>query len=541
MNIKVSAKVFVFWVLLTSLGWAQKGKSTTMSLVENPKPSKVVNIVDSTDYNKAKIIFNKLVSARGDLRLPVPKFEMTGTSNWVAYMDYDAGEIAIENKAYDVTASFGDNQDAAIAFLLGHELTHYYEKHAWKKGFASEYRDLDIGLKIDTTQDDVANETQADYLGGFLAYTAGYGIFDRGPELIAALYKKYNLPDKLKKYPSLSDRQKITSRTRDKLKDLVRVFELANMLTVTSNYTAASRCYENILKTYQSREIYNNLGTAILLDAMQYFTVTELKYVYPIQLDLSTNAQNGLANIRTKQIREALLRFESALSLDPDYLPAYLNKACAYALLGDTSRARFYCSVEARQRAEQKSDSLTLGKIEVLEGILEAQAGREDNARKLFERSASRGNFIALSNLNTINKQPPPVISEGRATAKTEKIDNLSLQSLIAENRFPNLKSTPIESGINCNVVDGAWAGSFVLMYEQDDATTYFLATKPGYSMATAKGIKLGAGIKDVTSQYGDPKSSILTPNGLIMAYSNLLFIFDSNNKLKQWMIYKTT
>ncbi|MFN8330189.1 MAG: hypothetical protein U0T81_03065 [Saprospiraceae bacterium] len=48
--------------------------------------SKVVNIVDSTDYNKAKIIFNKLVSARGDLRLPVPKFEMTGT-NWVAYMD----------------------------------------------------------------------------------------------------------------------------------------------------------------------------------------------------------------------------------------------------------------------------------------------------------------------------------------------------------------------------------------------------------------------------------------------------------------------
>ncbi|MBK6949034.1 MAG: hypothetical protein IPH16_14130 [Haliscomenobacter sp.] len=173
-------------MLVLCAAHAQERSFGTLPLAQKTKTSSLSGgrLADSSGYRKALNVYNKLVQARGDFRFPVPAFLMTREENRVAGINYDQLEIVLEEKAYKVCATYGAQSDAAMAFLLGHELTHYYEKHAWRRGFAADYRDLPIGLKLDSLLDGAANETEADYLGGFLAYSAGYGLFDKGADLM---------------------------------------------------------------------------------------------------------------------------------------------------------------------------------------------------------------------------------------------------------------------------------------------------------------------------------------------------------------------
>ena len=76
--------------------------------------------------------------------------------------------------------------------LLAPRTDPFYEKHGWTSKFSSsfspDWASADIG-KLSTK---IINETQADYLGGFLVYSAGYDVFDKGDEFMAALYQNMN-------------------------------------------------------------------------------------------------------------------------------------------------------------------------------------------------------------------------------------------------------------------------------------------------------------------------------------------------------------
>ena len=129
----------------------------------------------------------------------------------------------------------------------------------------------------------------------------------------------------------------MSRRSAQKMKDLVEIFDMANLLTATEQYEDAFRYYRKVLVEYQSRELYNNVGAAALMHAMKnYFNADDLKFRYPIQVDLEMANSRGAHedSIRTNLLRQAVQHFDAAISLDPDYAPAYLNKACALALLG---------------------------------------------------------------------------------------------------------------------------------------------------------------------------------------------------------------
>ena len=91
------------------------------------------NSSNFTGQDTVREIFQKLVEARGDFRMKKPeKIYLRDEVSRVASIDYNKLEIVIEQKAYDVCKNFGES---AVAFLIGHELTHYYEKHAWRTNF----------------------------------------------------------------------------------------------------------------------------------------------------------------------------------------------------------------------------------------------------------------------------------------------------------------------------------------------------------------------------------------------------------------------
>ena len=126
-------------------------------------------ISEGADYQTANEVYQKLVEARGDFRFEVPTFYVSTGSSKVAFISADSKSIAIEEQALELCKKQGENFENALAALLGHELIHFYEKHLWKDEFTTDFQGLDISTTLSSFQDRVLNETQADYLGGFLA------------------------------------------------------------------------------------------------------------------------------------------------------------------------------------------------------------------------------------------------------------------------------------------------------------------------------------------------------------------------------------
>lgn len=544
MRTTISLIALLLFGLLGSMS-AQDRSISTLPIVQRPGGplgQLGARAQDTAAYNHAKGIYKRLVQARGDFRYQEPEFVMNREENRVAAMDYGGPKIILEEKAYQICQSYGDQADAAIAFLLGHELAHYYEKHGWRRGFASEYKDLDIGLRLDSITDGAANETEADYLGGFLAYSAGFGLFDQGGDVIGKLYEGYGLDALLPGYPSLADRQELGRRTAVRIQELADVFDMANLLVALGRYTEAKDYYRYILMRYQSRELHNNVGVTAVLDALQEFKPNELKYRYPVQLDLDFSASkgDGMASSREKKLRQAILHFDAAISLDPDYAPAYLNKACALALLGDIPRARFYAELEAGKEDRRAAYPKTGTDVDVLLGILEATEGREAEAADAFEAAAAKGSALAEYNLKVLKGETPESETPTSSGApRTERIDGQAIQLVELDNLDTEVYVSPQQVFYQNNKL-GENSRLFANYNPKTLEVVRLQKTKPGYTGKTARGIGLGDDRTAIVVAYGKPPYTLETPRGEILRYSSLLFLLDETGKLESWATHFT-
>lgn len=526
--------------LLAGSAYSQDRSFGTLPLVnkEGFAVSSSAPAVSEAETAPVRAIYDRLVQARGDFRFPVPTLAVRDQERAVAWIDYDKMEITLEKKALEVCRPFGE---AAIAFLLAHELTHYYEKHAWRRGFAYDNRDLAIGLTLSTVADDAANETEADYLGGFLAYSAGFGLFDQGDAIIRALYAAYGLPAEITGYPTLDDRAALSRRTAEKVAALADVFEMANLLSATGNYRQAYAYYREILMTYQSREIYNNLGVTAVLDARQYLKDVSRKYHLPIQLDLQMLGTRGSGMARDPQalLRQAVLHFDAAISLDPDYAPAYLNKACALVLLGETERARFFADVEARRVARSKSWPEVERDADLLLGVIAALAGEREPAAATF-RKYGPVSALAAANLRILEDRPAP---EGAPQARQaiERIDALSMSKVTNPLVIEDSLSRQIGRNDFFHQHPVPGPGSRLLVHEDrgGEQAIVFHMTRPGYPGRTALGLGLGASLQEILDNYGEPQRILPSPRGQILVYPQILFVLDADRRLERWAGYR--
>ena len=525
-------------------------------------------------YEKAVNVYNRLVQARGDFRYPVPEFAMTADTNTVANIKYgDPVQIFFSERAFEVCEEFGEQSEEAMAFLLGHELTHFYEKHAWRSNFASDnsnlkrskelaslFSDLDRStentklnqklLRFDTLShqfEDAAMEAQADYLGGFLAYSAGYADFDTGHVLIRRLYQAFKIQEENPGYVTLTEREDLGKQSAERMKDLIDVFDMANLLVAIGQYEEAYQFYRTLLIEYQSREVYNNVGTTATLQALNMFSASELKFQYPIQLDLQmANGRGDEVIARNKLLLQAIQHFDAAISLDHDYAPAYINKACALALMGDTLRARFYADVEARKVATG-TYAKAVNEIEILVGILDAlsetKAGKAKAKARFSAIATKEGGGMAAYNLAKLNNTDSPEIPSppnAPTAAGEEMIDGLQPfgQRPTASKKIIRIASSldfirDTEKAPNASLFR---AGKIIM-----------LITNPSYPSKTARGIGIGASREDIEKAYGIAPKRIRAPNGEILAYDDsraILFILEGSTpkeqKLARWVLYKS-
>ncbi|MCF8243504.1 MAG: hypothetical protein K9J37_16740 [Saprospiraceae bacterium] len=294
-----------------------------------------------TSY-KAKVIqevFKQLKNARGDFNSMRPTLRFVKKHGGVgpAYAQSKIKLIYFEEKAYDICASMGKDSLNALAVILSHELIHVYEKHEWELYFASDNRNNSLGGEVvDKAKDD---EIQADYLGGFLSYQAGFSTIGTMDKLIDKIYQEYGLPIEHPNYPSKEERKTLAKQSEVKLTKLLELFEMGNMLAAMEEYDEALEYYFKVLEDFESREIFNNLGVLSTLVAIKKFAPTENLFTYPVILDEKSRL-NGSRDgedkkaAREQKLMEAIDFFKKAQQFDSYYPIAHVNEGCAHALLG---------------------------------------------------------------------------------------------------------------------------------------------------------------------------------------------------------------
>ncbi len=504
---------------------------------------------DTYQYNVANEVFEALIEARGDFRMQKPILKISKTERFGAYAKPRKAEITIELKAYDVCASFGKDSLNALAALLGHELIHYYEKHEWTKHFASEHGDIGTGTELKKLKERLKLETQSDYLGGFLAYSAGYHTLDIMPRFLEKVYKSYRLKDTLRGYPPLQERKDIATKTLEKLQGFVHVFEMANYLTALEQYEQAKRYFDYILKDFQSREIYNNVGVIATLIGMQFVEEQYRKYGFPLEIDVESRLKNGkrgqMETLMAQQVlAEAIDYFKKARNLDENYPIALLNMACVYTLMNNYEDAEYFAR-KALKLCEQPQWEATKSAVYVLQGILADFKENLGEAETLFQKAADLGNTLAVMNLKVLKNEPIESlkIKVSNASSKKDQIHGFSLDKAVVQLLREELKVdriVQVNRETNCGTTSLEESTLFIHFIDEENFTFIQIAGET-YSQSTIAGISIGKSFEEVIAAYGSPDRHVQNSKGGFLVYynENLIFLLNEKGNVMSWGLFR--
>jgi len=297
---------------------------------------------------ETKEILEKIYATIGTSRI-WPSLSMVEDTSINMWYSSDENMVMLTEKMYDICE---DNKDA-LAFLLGHELAHFYCLHGWTADFAS-HSECDFRKVVENVtakQVDGYNEGQADHFGSFFAYLAGYDIQTVIEPILDLIYKELNLDVNAINYgyPKLEDRKSIAKQAIVLLQNDVAVFQAGIKLLTIGQYQQAQWCFDYLAKDYTSREIIMNAGVARVLQATKLFNSRDVRnypwcqYDYPfvIASKSGTEGRNvrGFASTtendkikREKLIKEAWQLFIKSMLADFRYAPVYVNLACTSQL-----------------------------------------------------------------------------------------------------------------------------------------------------------------------------------------------------------------
>jgi TPR repeat protein len=502
-------------------------------------------------------IFNQLIKARGDYGgRPKPNLEFVGGTTELARI-YDQ-TIFIGEKAYDICADMGADSLNALAFLLAHELTHYYMEHTWEEEFSRSF------LSAQVEDHWLEDEIQADLFGGLLAFSSGYKVSDVIPSFLPKLYEAYGKEEDLPGYQSLNDRITLSLETAKKIELLTQYFETANYLVALELYEDAAAYYQLILKEgYRSREVINNLGVFHIMAATKFFRKSELPYGLPIELDAEARIneskkgfedQKDPEKYRLELIDLAIEYFKDARNLDPEYSVAELNLGCAYALKGvaqkkqepDLAEEHFLQAQLFSKRAKRgKNEKTTLDAL-VLAGFIEAMQDEKEDAASTWEKAEGKGSALAAANLEVL-REGVYSIRPNRLPQSNDRelIDELSLDLYKRRPDFDTLVAIQVgmqKAQWGRDMKNAELPHSFIMAHMVSPARFALLhITADDYPGKSLLGVQRMDSREKLTQVYRDPNQIIQLAQGEFLVYSSREIIFQLNEegKIVGWCVYR--
>lgn len=556
-NVNTVLLIVITQIISFATSFAQSRSFAGLPIL-NPK--KQVNYLDNLnqtpEFTDLLAIYERLVEAKGDRRMPVPSLNLRNDEAYVASMDYRLLDISFEKKAYDICKKYGDG---AFAFLLAHELVHYYEKHGWKSQFVSNNSDLETGKLLNLINDDITNEVQADVLGGFLSFSAGFGVFDKAGLLIDDLYSAYGMKDKIEGYPSKSDRKKLSERNKEEVMQLANQYEMAGLLTIIGKYKEAYQYYGYLLNQYQSRELYNNAGLTCMLAAISKSDPEIMIFEVPGMLDLEFSGDSRSASNSDeieRLLNEAITHFETAILMNKKYLMPYINLASVNLIKAinqtDISKhkillekVRYILNIEIKELKENNPEldfQPFDDEILILQSLLAYYDNNELQAKAFMLSAAEMNNEVAIANLNIMLKKPKTKVAPSeKVTIDMDDMTALKFQEAGMVSR--NL--TRLDDNNLFRFVDQQASNYKVLMHEfkgNDLVFGYdlaFLISKEGLTKPFFQNLTSGSNKSEAIALWGNPKKSLAHLNGEILLFSNeVILITDSIGKITKVIDY---
>jgi tetratricopeptide (TPR) repeat protein len=332
-------KPFIFWkykltLLLCSISYFSFAQ-TNAEIQINTVFKQLVSV-----YGSAKSAPKLEIIKKGEIPIPPAKYITTSFPT-----------IEIDLNLYKVCQSFGKDSLNALAVVLSHELTHYFNDHT----FCSDYAYASLYSTNPVLAKEIRNssltsrnekETEADIKGFFFAAAAGFQPFGLQGQLIDTIYKVYNLTDVQTGYPTKKERKVIAKSAETEANRLFGYFKAGLKALEDKKYDEAISAFNNANGKIPFRENLNNMGVAKVRKALEMKVPSKgeddkpKRFQYPLEVDNTSRLNKERTRTSTDKVAiynllvDAQKDFEKAIALDPLYHKSRINLACVYDLLG---------------------------------------------------------------------------------------------------------------------------------------------------------------------------------------------------------------
>jgi len=355
----------------------------------------------------AELVLNKLYATNGNHIYLKPTIVISEDDKNAALFLRRSNKIELSTKVYKVCQQFGPDSISALAFILGHELSHAFQTDLLAPSTSFLAYDRHHG-------ESVFFEEAADVHGVFMAYLAGYNTLNIIHELIPMIYSEFNLDEELKGYPSLAQRKESSARVIEMSEELIRIYEGANYLISIGKHKLAAQCYNYIEQWYKGKEIYNNIGIAKVQEALNITEQQITPYIFPLEINWDTRitkpiASRGIEDLTEKQriafnelLKEAIIHFDLAAKMDPTEINAEINKLCVMVLQGKAEEALDYVTTfDLKLRAYLKSGKVDyVNRLRAIMAIASLENGEKGKGIEMLEEINQKGKDLVKAQAN---------------------------------------------------------------------------------------------------------------------------------------------
>lgn len=464
----------------------------------------------------------------------VVQLVITNSDQYIAR--YHNGTIALEQKALKALRQLGKDSTLGLAYVLAHELAHVHLDHGWARKTGSAFADTEFGKRLMkqgmSMESRIVDETHADLFAALYGYQAGYPVLNVAERALRVLYQEYQLPEDIPGYPSLSQRINIIRVNQEKFASLAVIFQAGNLNLVTGNYALASACYREILAgQYHGREVLNNLGLALALEALcPFFSDTDF-FLLPMQLEqhtmLGQRVRAPLKEDAVLLLKEAVSFFREAYLRDTKYSKARINYVTGllylHRLTGDEQYADD--AEPELKRLMRLNEKEHQAEVLILRANRSLNEGNRLECLDLLRQAERKGSRLARLNLDRVSgsSTTAPALD-----LRPETIAGVRLSGYLGE----TLAATQHRIA-NGNVQSVPFANSVVystrLNKNGDRIESIIQLADKSFSGETSRHIRIGSSLSMLIGNYGEPDHVMNAGTRAFFSYgkANLVFAVD--------------
>lgn len=201
----------------------------------------------------------------------------------------------------------------SIAYLLSHELGHYYLNHTDTHIKAMAYAKTTSKSAIlsgeTRKQDLLFKESEADLYGGLYSTQAGYYALDIADQFLNIVYDYYELPKELAGYPSLDDRKEVAKNLESIVHAINESYQIALALAYLGEHSTSQYILKSIIRDakFQTPEILHLLSYSLFLDAAANINNSAINtWNWPVKIDFNAYKKNNTRSLNSSSIQKNL-------------------------------------------------------------------------------------------------------------------------------------------------------------------------------------------------------------------------------------------